>query len=343
MNIGDGPATGWRTMPLTGRLIGRTTTLGFALAVMTTACTTTADAGAAPGSAAAHEITMVGERLFPESITSDAAGNIYVGSNPGIVFRALRGSDRAEPWIMPDAESGLQSVFGVLADDARGLLWVCSNPNTLVEPRQTGLATVKAFTMSSGQLMADYPFPADAGPSLCNDMTIAPNGDLYATDTVGARIFRLRSGGSTLDFWGASDHFASIDGISFGRGGALYANSIQRNTLLRVGMGPNESFGAVEVLQTTAPMAGPDGLRPLGGNRMLQSEGNAGTITVLTFPETGPVEIEVIASGIDYASSVTMVGTRAYYPEGKLSYMFDPAKRGQDPGTFVIRSVEIPQ
>ena len=73
------------------------------------------------------ENTMEGERLFPESITSDAAGNIYVGSNPGIVFRALRGSDRAVPWIVPDAANGLATVFGVLADEKRGLLWLCSN------------------------------------------------------------------------------------------------------------------------------------------------------------------------------------------------------------------------
>ena len=83
----------------------------------------------APGCATAQlnpampdEITMAGDRLFPESITSDAAGNIYIGSNPGIVFRALRGSAVAEPWLLPDAETGLQSVFGVLVDDARGLL-----------------------------------------------------------------------------------------------------------------------------------------------------------------------------------------------------------------------------
>ena len=308
------------------------------VALLTPGCATAQIAPAMP-----TEITMQGERLFPESIASDAAGNIYIGSNPGIVFRALRGSAAAEPWLMPDAETGLQSVFGVLVDDARGLLWVCSNPNTLVEPRQTGLAMVKAFTLSSGQLMADYPFPADSGPALCNDITIDANGDVYASDTVGARILRLRSGGSALEYWGASEHFAAIDGLSFGPGGALYANSIQRNTLMRVGKGADGSFGAVELLETSAPLGGPDGLRPLGGNRMLQSEGNAGTITVLTFSDNGPVQVQVIASGIDYASSVTTVGGRAYFPEGKLSYMFDPAKRGQDPGDFVVRSVEIPQ
>jgi hypothetical protein len=177
---------------------------------------------------------------------------------------------------------------------------------------------------------------------LCNDITLAANGDVYVSDTVGARVLRLRRGAGDLEYWAASDHFTAIDGISFGPGGALYANSIQRNTLMRIGINEGGEPGAIELLETSAPLRGPDGLRPLDERRMLQSEGNGGTITVLTFPNgAGPVDVRVIASGIDYASSVTVAGGRAWFPEGKLSYMFDPAKRGQDPGSFVIRSAPI--
>jgi len=312
--------------------------LGALLAIgLLSGCAT---AGGAP---LASEVTINGSGVFPESITSDAAGNLYVGSNPGTVYRALRGSAAAEPWIVPSAANGLQSVFGVLADDARGLLWLCTNPNTLVQPPQQGIAAVKAFSLADGSLVASYPFPADAGPALCNDVTIAANGDLYASDTVGARILKLPAGANALEYWAKSDLFQAIDGISFGPGGVLYANNIQRNTFLRVGTKNDGSFETAEVLETTAPLGGPDGLRPLGGNRMLQSEGNAGTITVLTIRDSGPVEVQVIAEGIDYASSVTEIDGRAWFPEGKLSYLFSPDKRGQDPGAFVIRSVAIPE
>lgn len=290
-----------------------------------------------------YEVAIDGSRVFPESITSDAAGNLYVGSNPGTVYRALRGASVAEPWIVPSAANGLQSIFGVLADDARGLLWLCTNPNTLVQPPQQGTSAVKAFSLADGSLVASYPFPADAGPSLCNDITVDTNGDLYASDTVGARILKLPAGANALEYWAKSELFQAIDGVSFGPSGALYANNIQRNLFLRVGIEDNGLFDNVEILPTSHEMKGPDGLRPLDGKRMLQSEGNAGTITVLTFAEDQPVQIEVIASGIDYASSVTEVDGRAYYPEGKLSYLFSPDKRGQDPGAFIVRSVEIPQ
>ena len=287
------------------------------------------------------EILMNGERLFPESITSDAAGNIYIGSNPGVIYRARRGAETAEEWAVPSADNGLQSVFGVLADDARGLLWVCSNPNTLVQPPQTGPASLKAFTLDDGMLHASYDFPADAGPSLCNDMAIADNGDIYASDTTGGRVFKLTDGGETLEIFAADEEFATIDGIAIAEDGTIYINAIQRNTLVRVNVDAGGNFTDSTVLTLSREVAGPDGLRPLGGNRFLQSEGNSGLITVVTI-DGDNAEIETIAEGIDYASSVTEVDGRAFYPEGKLSYLFDPNKQMEDPGEFRVRNVAIP-
>lgn len=282
------------------------------------------------------EIVMQGERLHPESITSDAAGNLYVGSNPGIVFRALAGEAVAEPWILPDTENGLKTVFGVLVDEPRGLLWVCSND---MAPGGSGPA-IKTFALTDAHFVASYPLAVE-GAAMCNDMTVASNGDVYASETLGGRIMLLREGGTAFETWATDPEFASLDGISFGPGGRLFANAIQRNTLLEVRRNADGSFDRAEVLETSQPLSGPDGLRPLDDTRMLQSEGNAGTITVLTIGETGPVKVEVIAEGIDYASSVTLVGERAYFPEGKLRFLFGP-DAGSDPGPFVIRSVAIP-
>lgn len=293
----------------------------------------------AQGAALPDEIVMQGERLFPESIAADAAGNLYVSSNPGIVFRAEAGEGVARPWIRPDAQNGLGSVFGVLADDARSLLWLCSNP------RSGGPASgpaIKAFALDDGRLVGSYPLGTGEGPAMCNDITIAPNGDVYASEMLGGRILRLRPGETSFSVWASDPEFATLDGISFGPGGELYANAIQRNTLLHIHRHPDGSFARARVLPTSRPLDAPDGLRPLDDRRMLQSEGNGGVITVLTFAPGQPVAVEVIAQGIDYASAVTSWRGRAFFPEGKLGYLFDPALRDADPGRFVIRSVPIP-
>ncbi len=292
--------------------------------------------------ASVTEVVMDGERLFPESITSDANGNLYIGSNPGAIYRARPGEENATVWIAPSEENGLQSVFGVLVDDERNLLWACTNPNTLVQPPQEGPAAIKTFSLADGSLQATYPFPADSGPAMCNDMTIAQNGDVYASEMLGGRIMRLPAGGDSWEVFAQDEEFGTIDGIALAEDGTLYANAIQRNTLLRVDVDEAGAFTGVTVLETSRPMEGPDGLRLLEGHRFLQSEGNSGVITVVDI-EGDAATIETIAEGIDYASSVTAVNGRAWYPEGKLSYLFDPNKQMQDPGEFVIRSVEIPE
>ena len=291
------------------------------------------------GPAPAEQITIDGSGLFPESIASDAAGTIYVGSNPGVIYRASAGETTAAPWLVPDAENGLGSAFGVLADDARGLLWVCSNPPMGTEG---GAPAIKTFDLASGEFARSYPLATGDGPAMCNDITIAPDGAVFASEMLGGRIMKLEPGGDQFEVWAVDPEFASLDGISFAADGTLYANAIQRDTLLRIHRQDDGSFARAEEVQTSRAIKTPDGLRPLPDGRMLQTEGEAGLITVIAFNADGSAAVTPIAEGVDYASSVTPLGGRAYYPEGKLRFLFGPDV-GKDPGTFVIRSVAIPE
>ena len=63
--------------------------LGLALGA---ALVATASAKALPG-----DVTIDGSRVYPESLTSDAGGNLYNGSNNGTIYRARAGSKTAEP------------------------------------------------------------------------------------------------------------------------------------------------------------------------------------------------------------------------------------------------------
>lgn len=312
-----------------------TTTSPLGRSIASGALALLASCASVPDGSAPPAIVMEGERLFPESITSDAAGHIYIGSNPGMVFRAGAGDTQAQPWIVPDATNGLATVFGVLVDEPRGLLWVCSNPRQ----GEGGSPAIKTFRLSNGALVASYPLNVE-GPAMCNDMTVGPDGEVFASETLGGRIVKLANGGTAFTEWARDPEFASADGIVWGNG-QLYLNAIQRNSLLRANMDSAGRFTGATVLTPSRPMGGPDGLRALGGNRFLQSEGNAGLITLVTI--TGDrAEIATLAAGIDYASAVTALNGRAFYPEGKLRFLFGP-QAGGDPGPFVVRNVAIPE
>src|SRR5690606_30128301 len=223
------------------------------------------------------DIAIDGERVHPESIASDAAGTIYIGSVPGIVYRASPGDAAAKPWIVPDDDNGLTSLFGVLADDTRGLLWVCNNPPFGGPPQPGAASSLKAFDLATGALSASYAFPGQ-GPFTCNDIAVARDGTTYATDTSGGRIFALAPRANELALFAADPELVGIDGIAFSGDGTMYINNVRANTVQRV----DRSGGAYAGLTTLAlsePVSGPDALRPVSGNRFLQAEGSGNRVT----------------------------------------------------------------
>lgn len=286
----------------------------------------------------AANVTINGSRVFPESVTSDAAGNLYNGSNNGTIYRAKAGSKTAEPWIAPDAENGLRSLFGVFADDARGLLWACDNPNLF--KRETGTSTLRAFSLKTGKLTAKYDFPTD-GPAACNDIAIARDGTLWVSETTGGRVFLLRPGAKVLQLYAKSADLVGIDGIAIAGDGGVYINNVRKQLFQRIEREADGSFDKLTTLTTSLPLNGPDGLRALGGDRFIQAEGPGGRVALVDV-EGDAATITPIASGLDSSVGVTVVGKTAYALEGKIEYMFDPKLKDQSPDPFVIKAFALP-
>lgn len=304
------------------------------LAVFAAGCASTTASGEALA-----DITINGSRVFPESITSDAAGNIYTSSNSGTLYRALAGSTTAEPWIAPDDENGLLSTYGVLADDERGLLWVCSNPPFGGPPQPGGVSSVKAFDLATGGLSGSYDFP-EGKPVVCNDMAIAGNGALWASDTAGGRIFVLPAVGGELRLFADDPAMVGIDGLAFAEDGTLYINNVRANTVERVNRWEDGSYAGLTKLALSEPVSGPDGLRHYAGNRFLQAEGTGNRVTWVDIHGDNAT-ITPLRTGLDSSPGVTFVGTTGYATEGKISYLFDPALRDKDPDPFIIRAFPL--
>lgn len=299
-----------------------------------------AECASLPAASAPADILIQGSRVHPESVTVDAAGNIYVGSIGGTVYRATAGSETAEPWIVPSAANGLTSLFGVLADDARGLLWVCNNPSLGGPPQPGARSSLRAFDLTSGTLSAAYELPGE-GPFACNDIAMGPDVTTFATDTAGGRIFALAPSGNELALFAADPELVGVDGIAFAADGAMYINNVRQHTVQRVNRNPGGDYGGLTTLTLSEPVNGPDALRPIGGNRFLQAEGPAGRVTYVDI-EGDRATITPIKTGLESSPGVTHVGRTGHATEGKIGYLFDPALRGKDPGAFVIRAFPLP-
>ena len=280
------------------------------------------------------EITFADGRIFPESLTSTRNGDLYFGSlGLDSVYRASSKSSQATTWIQPKS-NGLTTVLGVLADEQSGVLWVCASASGGRGGAPiVGETALKAFNLKNASFKASYPFP---GGGLCNDIAVAKDGTVYATDTIQGRVLRLKKGATALDVW-ASDPklLATADGLALLADGHLYVNSVGQGTLMRIPVNKDGSAGAITSLETSQKLTSPDGMRSVGARTMLLVEG-AGRLDEVTI-NGDKAEIKVLKDGLTGPTAVTLVGKMAYVSEARLNLRNDATK---DPGPF--RAVGVP-
>ena len=297
--------------------------------------------GLASARAQAREpIVIDGTAIYPESIGSSSQGALYVGSLGGTLYRASPGggAQRAKPWIVRDPSNSLLSIFGVLADDRSHTLYVCSSPAALPGGIAQGRAAVMLFDLASGRLRASASLPGEH--AICDDIAVAADGTAYVADIVNGEILSLAPHTGSLQPFAADPALKGIDGLAFAADGTLYADNVRTNQLLRIERSAAGAFTGVTPLEPSAPLAGPDGFRLIAGNRFVLAEARAGRIDEVTI--TGQwASIRVLASGLDSPSAATVVGDTVYAVEGKIEYLVDPKRKGQDPGPFTIRPIPI--
>ncbi len=290
-------------------------------------------------------IIVQGERIFPESLTSTADGAVIIGSiGQRAIYRAAPGSALAVPWITAGTD-GIHSIFGVLADEASGTLWACSNS---FGPPQPGAAPphamLYAFDLRTGAPKARYPFPA-AG-SLCNDISIGPDGTAYATDTNNMEVVRLRKGATALDEWVGNGAFGPRGGIVDGivvLDGRVIVGTLATSKLFSVPIEADGNAGPVTEVTLDQPLAGPDGIRRFGRNGLLLAEGGGGGRLSRVIVNGDHGTVTVIRQGFpDGPVAVTVVGTTAYLLEGQLaSLMRRAADPSGKPKPFRATAVEV--
>jgi sugar lactone lactonase YvrE len=133
--------------------------------------------------------------LTPEGIAYSArTERLYLGSvKRKIVSVSLQGEVR--PFAAP-AAGGLATVVGVRVDDVRGELWAVSNAIGPVPP--DAVIGLFRFRLADGVLVRSYPIEGGV-PDLLNDLVVAPDGRVYATESNAGRVLRLDPATGALD------------------------------------------------------------------------------------------------------------------------------------------------
>lgn len=284
-------------------------------------------------------IAINGANVYPESVTAAADGSVYVGSLGGTIYRAPAHARAAEPWIVRSDQNGLLSIFGVLADDRSNTLWVCTAPAALPGGIAHGQSAVLRFDLRTGAFRQRYALPSPR--AICDDIAIAPDGTAFIADIGAGQILTLAPGAEALQLFASSPELAGIDGIAFAADGTLYIDNVRRNELARIERTRDGRFDRLVKLHTSMPLGGPDGFRPVAGNRFVLAESRFGRVTLITI-QGDEAHLAVLRAGFDSPSGVAYARGRVYAVEGRIEYLFDPKLRGRSPGPFIVRVLRAP-
>jgi sugar lactone lactonase YvrE len=196
-----------------------------------------------------------------------------------------------------------------------------------------------AFDLASGEQKGVYPFPPPS--SVCNDISIAPDGTAFASDTGNGRIFTLRPGDDSLALYAQDPALTGIDGLAFSGDGTLYVNNVRSNQILRVETDASGAMTGLTTLTLSHELGGPDGMRLIEGNRFIQAEGNTGRVAVVTI-EGDTATLDIIDDTFVSTPGATTFGDTVYVLESEIRFLTDPSLQGQQPESFMIYTRPLP-
>jgi sugar lactone lactonase YvrE len=232
------------------------------------------------GEHAAYELP--GDDTYPEGIAyHEASGTIFVsGAGSGALYRVDLESGDVETVLEPGTR-GPFSTIGMTIDE-EGTLWVAGG--------QSG--EILRFDAESGEQLETIMTPA-ADDVFLNDAVMAPNGDVYVTDSARPVLFRVPAGSdaaeSWLEFTGTPFEYVegfNANGIAVTDDGR-YLIVVQMNTgaLYRIEVSNREV--------TTID---------LGGESVMGGDGLVLDGTTLYVVQNGPDMVAVVELADDYAS-----------------------------------------
>jgi hypothetical protein len=272
------------------------------------------------------KVRIPGRLPLPESITSSTDGALYIGSiRDGAVYRAAPGATEAVTFISGHT-AGLQSVFGVYADDARNTLWVCSGTFSFTPlPPDAPRARLHSFKLKGGGNLKDgaptasYEMPTPGAG--CNDIAIGKDGTVYATDTFNMQVVRLPKGGKALEVWTPDGAVGAkggvLDGISI-VGDRVVVNNLATGKLFAVPIGKGGKAGKATEITLDRALERPDGMRTFGKDGVLVVEDGAGRLShVVISGDKG--KVTTVADKLTDVAAVTVAGDTAWVLQSQFS------------------------
>jgi sugar lactone lactonase YvrE len=200
--------------------------------------------------------------LHPEGVAFDArTGRWFIGSVRQRRIVAVERDGRAHDFVRARAD-GLAGVFGMAVDSRRRTLWVATTALPRMEgftPADSGHVGVYGYDLDTGRLLRKAWMPRDASTThTFGDVAVAPDGDVYVSDSQAPWIARLSRGRDSLERFVSHPLFRSLQGMAITPDGRTMFVADYSHGLLRIDLA-SRSVSALGVA-ASATLLGVDGL-----------------------------------------------------------------------------------
>ena len=207
-------------------------------------------------------LSVADSTLHPEGIAFDArTGRWFLSSVRERRIVAVGPDGTARDFVTPMAD-GIAGTFGMAVDSARRVLWIATTSLARMNgftPADSGRVGIFGYDLDSGRLVRNAWLPADGSADhTFGDVAVAPNGDVYASDSQAPWIVVLRAGSDSLVRLLTHPLFRSLQGMAITPDGRTMYVADYSHGLLRVDLGTRD----VAMLGTPAGVTtlGVDGL-----------------------------------------------------------------------------------
>ncbi|MEZ5344755.1 MAG: hypothetical protein R2681_04275 [Pyrinomonadaceae bacterium] len=162
---------------------------------------------------------------------------------------------------------GLWSVLGMRVDPARSILWASSAAFPQMrgfEESENGKSAVFKYDLKSGKLLKKYVVSGEGEKHALGDLVIDGSGNVYASDSISPKIYRIGTEKDEIEVFIESEMFASLQGLALSPDGKWMFAADYSKGIFRIDMDSKDIVQLIPAPNIT--VLGIDGLYYYSGD-----------------------------------------------------------------------------
>jgi Tetratricopeptide repeat len=179
-------------------------------------------------------------------------------------------------------DNAVFAIFGVAVDEEHNTLWAATSAVPAMRGYTADLenaAGIAEFDLETGELRGVRRVAANGQPHILGDLAVAPDGSVFASDSVAPILWKLTPGAAAPEIFLESEEFVSLQGLAFNADGSVLYLADYSSGPLGIELGSGKVWRLESPENTT--LIGLDGLARAPNGDLLATQNGVRPMRVL--------------------------------------------------------------